>query len=134
MVYEYIPRGVADFASFEDVPVDAARVWIHGDGHLGAIDWKAQHRRVDVEARGPVTLRLRTFDFPGWQARLDGEPVAIASNNRLRAIEVAVPAGRHEVDVTLGGTWDRTLGAWISAASLAALLLLGGASFRRPTD
>jgi hypothetical protein len=131
MTYEYIARGVEDYARFERVKVDDARAWIRGPGTVSALEWRAQRRRVTVDARGPVTLRLRTFDHPGWRARLDGAPAAIASDNPLRAIEVAVPEGRHEVEVELGPTWDRTAGAWISGAALLALLGAGGLGLRR---
>jgi hypothetical protein len=124
ITYEYNPRGVEGQARFERVPVDDARAWIHGDGTLGAIAWGAERSRVEVDARAPLTLRLRTFDHPGWRARVDGEPVPITSENPLRAIEVPVPAGRHWIEVELGPTWDRTLGAWISLAGVAALAIL----------
>lgn len=129
MTYEYIARGVDNYARFQDVRVDDARVWLRGDGRVGDVKWLAQSRRVEVDAQAPSTLRLRTFDHPGWRARVDGAPVEIASANSLRAIEVPVPAGHHVVDVELGPTWDRTAGAWITAAAL--LLCVGLVFFVR---
>jgi hypothetical protein len=51
--------------------------------------------RTDA-AQGPAWLVLGELDFPGWQADVDGAPLAIhRANGMFRA--VCVPAGRHRL-------------------------------------
>jgi hypothetical protein len=52
--------------------------------------------RIEVAAGRPGVLLVTDSYAPGWQARLDGEPIPVLRANMMfRAVEV--PAGRHEV-------------------------------------
>ena len=73
---------------------------------------------VEVEARRPGVLVIQRSWQPIYRATLDGAPVPIAVAN-LHRIGVAVPAGRHRVEVRAGRGPLR----W---ASFAALLGLSG--------
>jgi hypothetical protein len=53
---------------------------------------------AEVEADAPATLVFLTAAWPGWQARLDGRPVAIAPADVMFQ-SVQVPAGRHRVEL-----------------------------------
>ena len=46
--------------------------------------WRPQHRTLNVELNTPDKLLIRTFNFPGWQATVDGEVVPIQSGDALR--------------------------------------------------
>ena len=45
------------------------------------------------ESSGPSQARFLTYYFPGWMARLDGQPVEIAVEPESGLITVPVPAG-----------------------------------------
>jgi uncharacterized membrane protein YfhO len=70
-------------------------------------------------------VRLRTFEYPGWEARVDGQPAPIERTEGLGTIEVAIPPGSHRLDVRFASTPLRQRAA---ALSLAALLLLATAA------
>jgi len=53
-------------------------------GVVEVADWRPQHRRLNVNLSAPDTLLIRTFNFPGWRATVDGQPVAIQSGEALR--------------------------------------------------
>lgn len=82
---------------------------------------------VDVHARHDAVLVLSEQHFPGWTARIDGEPAdVIAVYGLLRG--VVVPAGRHRVtfayeprSFTIG--LAISLVALIGAASAAVMVL-----------
>ncbi len=81
--------------------------------------------RVALEVSAPVDGWLVLSDawYPGWQARIDGEPAGIERADILfRA--VAVPAGEHRVEFLYWPASFR-LGCWLSGGTLL-LLLLGG--------
>ncbi len=62
--------------------------------HPGAGTW-----RMVTDAPGPALVRLRLTAVPGWQATLDGRPLATGSWSRGAMVEVDVPAGRHVVEL-----------------------------------
>lgn len=68
------------------------------------------------------TVQVRLLHFPGWQVRVDGQPVTHRVSPPYGLIEFDLPAGRHHIDVRMGGTPVRTTGALISGITLAALI------------
>ena len=67
-------------------------------GEVGAQRLSADHWQFALEAERPALLVLSQMDYPGWQARVDGKPVAVLrANYAFQA--VAVPAGRSMVDL-----------------------------------
>lgn len=82
-----------------------------------------QHQ-IALEAATTFSLTLNIFDFPGWQATLDGKPVPIYSTDPYGLISVIVPPGHHEITVRFGSTPVRRLAGGLSILSLAALFIL----------
>lgn len=76
---------------------------------------------ADVEAAAPAVLTFDFFDFPGWRARVDGRPAPIIASAPHGLITVAVPAGRHRVEVRLTATPLRTSAGWLSVLALLGL-------------
>ena len=71
---------------------------------------------------------MRTFNFPGWTGSIDGQRVPIATERKIGAMLLQVPAGRHVVTLDFVDTPARRLGAWISGVSLIitfAVLAIG---------
>ncbi|MCB8976861.1 MAG: hypothetical protein H6657_05480 [Ardenticatenaceae bacterium] len=81
---------------------------------------RTTYQNWTVETAVPSTLIFPTLHWPGWQARLDGEVVAIRPSAGSGLIELDVPAGTHQIELRLGRTPVRW-GAEI--ASLLAVLL-----------
>ena len=83
---------------------------------------------MTVDAAAPALLILTDSDYPGWQATLDGEPVAIHQTDVLFR-GVFVPEGEHQLVMWFESeSWGR--GRVISLISLG-LWLLAGLAFRR---
>jgi hypothetical protein len=88
---------------------------------------------VAIQSHGPLgdsfavdgptdfTFRLFTFDFPGWTAVVDGHPTPITDSQPEGWITFPVPAGAHQVQVSLEDTPVRRW-AWI-LTGLAAMAL-----------
>lgn len=77
-------------------------------------------------ARGPATVRVHLLYFPGWQVYVDGQPAFFHVSEPYGLIDVDVSAGEHHIDVRMGSTLIRNVGALISGATLllvAGLLL-----------
>lgn len=82
----------------------------------------------EVTMATPGRVQVRVFDFPGWQVRLNHELIAHRLSPPHALIEVDVPAGHHQIDVRMGTTPVRTLGAAISGLTMLALIALWGQS------
>ena len=129
---EHIPRGVQDWERFEQLPLD-------GDGLLATspeaeveiLEWSSHRRRVDIAAVAPTEIVLRTFYYPGWNAKIDGEPAAMRSVAPLHAIGLEVPAGDHSMDIRFGPTPIRILGSILSVLTAGLLLLANLRRWRR---
>jgi hypothetical protein len=81
-------------------------------------DWRPNAVAVDTASAAPAFLVLSEVDYPGWQARLDGQPVPILrTNGVLRG--VVVPAGAHRVDFSFR-PWRALAGAALSLATVLA--------------
>jgi hypothetical protein len=85
--------------------------------------------QASVESPTAFTATWDWFDFPGWQATVDGEPVPITPSDPHGLIQIEVPAGRHEIAIQFGLTPIRLTAGLIS---LVALLAMSGVMWRLP--
>jgi hypothetical protein len=78
---------------------------------------------VDVDQPADGLLLFSELHYPGWQAKVDGQPAPVlVADAILRAVEV--PAGRHQVEVKFNPPSVKA-GLVISAATLALVLTYG---------
>ncbi|HXU34809.1 MAG TPA: 6-pyruvoyl-tetrahydropterin synthase-related protein [Blastocatellia bacterium] len=84
--------------------------------------WDPEDREVRIKADQPAMLRLKTYNFPGWTARLDGRTVPMLSD-KDGIQQVEVPAGIHVVRATFENTPPRTTGTVLFGVGI--LLILG---------
>ena len=83
--------------------------------HGGAVD------EALVVTEEPVTLQFYTYNYPGWQVTVDGQPVAHRPEPPYGLVTVEVPPGEHRVLLRMGSTPARSVG---SAISLVAVLVI----------
>ena len=105
-------------------PGSAARI---GDAVVGA-----GSARAEVEADGDGYLVFSRTFFPAWKARVDGSPAPVLVANG-RDLAVAVPAGRHRVEIE----YDRgpfRLGVALQAAALSSAAVLTARTRARRRD
>lgn len=77
-----------------------------------------------IKASVSTTLTLNFFYFPGWQAQVDGAPVAIQPSEPYGLITVPVNAGQHTVTVRFGLTPLRAFANGLSLFTLALLIFI----------
>jgi len=83
---------------------------------------EAERVVIDVDASEPACLVLSDTYYPGWEARVDGEPVEIRpANITFRC--VSVPAGNHQVTFEYRPASLR-IGAVCSAVGLFGIIML----------
>ncbi len=86
------------------------------------LDLRPDHTRVAVETDRPAHLVIVDAFDPGWRATVDGRAArVIPANAAFQA--VAVPAGRHQVEVSYR-PWSPAAGLALSLATVAVGLVL----------
>ncbi|HET9530183.1 MAG TPA: 6-pyruvoyl-tetrahydropterin synthase-related protein [Blastocatellia bacterium] len=80
--YAMVPR-TAPADPMEMPRVDRAEL-ASGKGQVTIERWDPQYRSLRVELSEPDRLLIRTFNFPGWVATVDGQPAAIQTGEALR--------------------------------------------------
>jgi hypothetical protein len=99
------------------------RASLQGGGSLNIERWDPESRVLVEESPAAGRLTVRTFDFPGWTASLDGGPLPIERGS-LGDIELSLPPGHHRVVLEFLATGPRRLGDVVSLASLVVLVSL----------
>ena len=103
------------------------------NGFTEIIRWLPESREVRVKADSPVKVRLKTYNFPGWTARIDGQRAQLSSDQD-GVLLIDVPEGLHTIRVDLENTPPRTIGAVLSGIgfiSVFGLTLADYATRRR---
>ncbi len=75
-------------------------------------------------------VTIKRFYFPGWQAKINGEPAAIGTNQHGFMV-LSLPGGQSRVELSFGRTKTRRLAEQISLASWGLFLLLLVLSVKR---
>lgn len=93
---------------------------LDGGGRAVVTKWTPLLRAVEVTSAGPTRLDLRLLEYPYWTTTIDGRP-ALTDGSR-GTIAVAVPAGRHRVEVRWAGNpWSR-VGQAVGGITLLLLI------------
>jgi hypothetical protein len=101
------------------VQVETAGAVQGGSGRVLSVTRGLEALRVEAQAPADATLVVADAWWPGWEATLDGSPVAILPADVLvRAVRW--PAGRHVLEMRYRPAEVRH-GIWLSALGLAAL-------------
>src|SRR5262249_54846942 len=89
---------------------DTAKVVIEPEGGTSeVVSWKSQSREIRVSVDQPSRVRLKTYNFAGWTAWVDGKRMPIGSDpDGIQVVEV--PAGVHTIDVRFLNTSSRWAG------------------------
>jgi hypothetical protein len=105
-------------------PMPAAQFAESEAGEIEVITWQPEYRMLQARAKRATQLEVRTTDYPGWTASLDGQVVPIKRGSAGN-ITLAVPAGEHQVTLDFRSTPLRRASNWLTAlASLVWLALL----------
>ncbi len=101
-------------ALFDYLPVTAIRPE-HPSDQLFNFD------KLDFTAQGPGDYIVNQYYFPGWQAKIDNQPVKIEPDSQLGRIKIDLPSGEHRVEIKLGKT---DIQRWSDIISLFSWLVL----------
>jgi len=99
---------------------------LEGEALLTGVSRRAGRWSFRAESTEPVTVTLRDVAYPGWAATANGSPVPLGHRKRSGNLTLTLPAGTHDVEVTLEPTRRRRAARGISLVAALALLGFGG--------
>jgi len=125
---EVTPRWMPNLPAY--MPM-AAKV-VSGSAAIRRLDRTPFSWSSPVSAKAASTIEMQTAWFPGWEVRVDGQPVAAGPGASSGLITFQVPEGEHLVEAEYRRTPLETGAAWLSILSLIVALLLARPVKRRP--
>jgi len=87
--------------------------------------------RIVTNSPTPRVLRIRVASLPGWQATIDGHPLAISPYASM-ALQARIPAGKHVIELRY---WPKgfTEGLVLATATAVAFAAAAIVTWRRKT-
>jgi hypothetical protein len=128
----YTPKDGLRPESMPGVP-QAALMLAGGGGAVKIERWDPQYRRIYEESSMQNALRLRSYYFPGWSAKLDGNAIPLRSDSSGIQM-VDTPPGSHIIEVYMDDTPARILGKALSLAGLVIVILSASVLSRSRLD
>lgn len=114
----FIPRGSTNP---QNLPDTAPVVIQPQSGAVEISRWDPEYREIHVRVSEPSQIRLKTYNFRGWVARINGQRTPILSDPD-GAQQIEVPAGIHDVRVSFDTTGPRAVGTLLSAIGLLTIV------------
>jgi hypothetical protein len=89
---------------------------LDGPGHarIRIEKWEAEDKEFSADVTEPTKLVLRLFNYPAWQATVNGHLIETATHDTTGQMIVPLQAGANEITVRFVRTWDRAAGGWVS--------------------
>src|SRR5262249_43538257 len=110
--------------AWTEVPQMERATLISKKGEVSIEKWQPESRLLRVRADANDTLRIRTFNFPGWTATVNGAPAPIITGTTYQEITIPLAAGESKVQIEYLDTPVRQLGKRITQLAFVILLAL----------
>lgn len=95
--------------------------------------WQPRSIALQVKAVAETKLILHQFYYAGWSATRDGAVQSLPVHpSDAGLLQLSVPAGQHDISLTLETLAEERAGQIMSAVALLICLLLGGKSYVFP--
>ncbi len=123
---EYVPTDADPY----EIKHTGSRAWYEGTGQaqISTPQWLAESRQISAHATASGNVVVRLFNYPAWQAEVNGHVVPTSTRPVTGEMVIPVQAGANHIQLKFVRTWDRTAGGFIS---LASGVLVGGLLLRK---
>jgi uncharacterized membrane protein len=101
---EYLPKWVSIDKIHKDDNFQLKRVETSGEGDIKIVTWESSERDIEITARAPLTVKIRTFYFPGWESYSNGVKTDIGIEEGTGAMLVKIPQGSYMLSLRFKDT------------------------------
>lgn len=131
---EHLPAGV-DLNKIKNDNFPEKAVITSGNGSLEIVKWKSAERVIKITASESITVRIKTFYFPGWKAYIGEKQAGTKTEKDTGAMLIDMPKGEHIIELRFEDTPIRYYSKIISMISflIMALIVIKSVSNRRKT-
>jgi hypothetical protein len=117
---EYVPAGADPYELKKDVPPVTASY--HENKPPEVLQWGPVDKHFVVHTDGVERLTLRLFNYPAWEATVNGRRVTIETTEVTGQMALTLMPGTSDVHIHFGRTRDRSLGALASLLALSVFI------------
>ncbi len=96
------------------------------------LKWKSAERVIAMTADEPLTIRIQTFNFPGWTAFIDSTQNDRTTESGSGALLISIPEGAHLIDLRFKDTSIRYYAKLMTLFSVFLLILFSLSGAIRP--
>ncbi len=125
---EQMPDETALISRFEQADI-IPRLRTPAEVEILSQRWGSTSGRLQMVVPAPTRIILEWFFVPGWEVKLDGEPIDFYPSLREGLIEVPLPEGEHVLEIALHST-DIQRAAWLLSVVGLIGLIAGGVRLR----
>jgi uncharacterized membrane protein len=119
---EYVPRGADPYELNKDTPQVSGTAGTNARTKIS--EWLPTEKHFIIETDRPELLTLRLFNYPAWQATVNGTRVTTQTTEVTGQMAIQIMPGTSDIRIHFGRTRDRTIGAVVSLLTMAALALV----------
>ncbi len=121
---EHLPIGL-DINKIDSSDENTKKIAIiHGKGTAEIVEWWSEKRKFTIKAGEALTLRIRTFNFPGWKAYINETETAIKTEKDTGAMLINIPRGDHIVRLKFEDTPIRHYSKIVSMIAILGIVLI----------
>jgi hypothetical protein len=113
--------GPAPTPRISELDAAAGKIATAKTAYFNIEHWTAEEKLFNESAERPVKIAVRLINYPAWYIRVDGISTKPQLLPKTAQLIVPLPAGTHRVEIRFLRTWDRPVGAAISAVSALGL-------------
>ncbi len=124
---QWVPEEVFNAEDLSKLSEKFTRISIDsGKASFLVSQWQPRKIGFQMQAATDTEITIHQFYYPGWTARIKGSSRSLPIHpSKLGILQISVPAGNHEVSVTLEAVKPELIGQIISAVSAILTLVLG---------
>lgn len=97
---------------------------VNGQGEISNLSYNSKKLSFDINSRVDSKIRVNTIYYPGWKALVDDKGSIITYDNIQGVMELFVPKGNHNINLSFSEPPLRLFADLISVLSITVLLLL----------
>jgi hypothetical protein len=93
--------------------------------------WQPETKSLTIFAQSPAYAVLRLVDYPAWQVRRNGTPIANRPHREDGLVAIPLQPGANRIDIAWAATPDVVLGRIATVLALSMVIALAIASRKR---
>lgn len=123
---EYLPIWASVPDMHKSQPVSKKISILSGDATFHIAEWHPENRTIQLDVRTPAVVRIETYYYPGWLARVNGITRKVLLEKQSGAMLIVLSPGKQVLSLVFTDTPLRKWSKYLSLFACLALVLATG--------